>query len=54
MHKARVLATAYYFNALYRKYGEAERFKLNVPAEWAIPIVGEDEYKMLLSLASDE
>ena len=53
MHKARVLATSYYYNTLYRKCGEPERFKLNVPSEWAIPIIGQKEYEMLLNIATE-
>ena len=54
MHKARVLATSYFYNTLYRKYGEPNRFALNIPADWAIPIVGENQYQMLLSYASED
>ena len=53
MHKARVLATSYYYNTLYRQYGEPERFAMNVPADWAIPIIGQKEYELLLSLATE-
>ena len=42
MHKARVLATYYYF----RKKGN-EEFKLNIPEEWAVPIIGKKEYERL-------
>lgn len=52
MHKARVMATSYFYNTIYRNEGESKRFAFNLPAEWAIPIVGEEEYQMLLSLAS--
>lgn len=41
MHKARVMAAHYYF----RKKG-IER-ELNIPEEWAIPIVGKEEYERL-------
>ena len=51
MHKARVMATSYYLNRIHRLKGEAERFSLNIPREWAVPIVGEDEYEMLLTLS---
>jgi len=51
MHKARVMATSYFYNTLYRKFDQPERFALNIPREWAIPIVGEKEYEMLISLA---
>lgn len=52
MHKARVMATSYFYNTLYKKYDQPERFALNIPREWAIPIVGEKEHQMLISLAS--
>ena len=51
MHKARVLATSYYWNTLLRKSGSAKRFALNVPESWAVPIIGEEEYRMLKTLA---
>ena len=51
MHKARVLATSYYWNTLLRKNGSAKRFALNIPESWAVPIVGEEEYRMLKTLA---
>lgn len=41
MHKARVMATHYYF----RKKG-VER-TLNIPEEWAVPIIGKEEYERL-------
>lgn len=42
MHKARVMATYYYF----RKKGN-EEFKLNIPEVWALPIIGKEEYERL-------
>lgn len=42
MHKARVMATYYYF----RKKGD-EEFKLNIPEVWALPIIGKEEYERL-------
>lgn len=50
MHKARVLATAYYYNTLYRLHGEPDRFELHVPSDWAIPIIGQQEYEMLVEV----
>ena len=53
MHKARVLATAYYYNKLWRLTGDDElHFDLNVPEEWAVPIIGKQEYALLISLAN--
>lgn len=51
MHKARVLAVTYYRNKKHRIAGRAERFALNVPEAWALPIVGAEEYAMLQELA---
>lgn len=42
MHKARVLAV-YYYNQLAKI-----PYKVNCPKEWAIPIIGDTEYQMLL------
>lgn len=50
-HKARCMAVSYYWNRVYRLRGSGERFPMNVPREWALPIVGEEEYEMLLELA---
>lgn len=51
-HKARVCATAYYFNKIYRLHNMTDRFELHIPKEWAIPIIGKDEYDMLTKLSS--
>lgn len=52
-HKARVLATGYYLNRVYRLEGSKERYPLNCPREWAVPIVGEKEFEMLEALANE-
>ena len=52
-HQARVLAAAYNKNMKFKHYGIGAPMELNIPKEWAVPIVGEDEYEMLKSL-SDE
>lgn len=49
-HIARVLATGYYLNRVYRLEGSNERYPLNCPREWAAPIIGEEEYQMLEGL----
>ena len=41
MHKARVLANTYYQKRMKRDY------PMNCPKEWAIPIIGEEEYNKL-------
>lgn len=52
-HKARVMATAYYLNSVYRKEGSNERYALHIPKEWAVPIVGEEEFDMLVRLSEE-
>lgn len=51
MHKARSLANVYYWNKYYQKRGENKKFKMHCPEDWAVPIIGEDEYKCLLELS---
>ena len=51
MHKARALANAYYWNSYYRKNNLPYQFHIFVPREWAEPIIGKEEYEMLLKLA---
>lgn len=50
MHKARALANAYYWNNVYRKYGQNKRHKLWIPKEWALDIIDENEWNMLKKL----
>ena len=52
MHKARALANAYFWNMKYRLEGTNKRMKLYIPKEWAIPIIGEEEWDMLKLLES--
>ena len=51
MHKARVLACAYYQNKKYIKNKSNERYSLNIPDDWALPIIGEQELNMLKELS---
>lgn len=51
MHKARVLAACYYQNKKHILKNEKERFPMNVPEHWAVPIIGREEYERLLLLA---
>lgn len=53
MHKARVLGATYFWNKLYRKNGSEERMDMNIPKDWALEIVSEQEYNMLIDLASN-
>ena len=48
MHKARSLANAYY---LYKKYGHSI---IHCPKEWAVPIIGENEYDRLKKICEGE
>lgn len=51
MHRCRVLANVYYWNNLYRKLNINKRFAMNMPLNWALEIIDEDEYWMLHDLA---
>ncbi|MGF6376840.1 uncharacterized protein M2140_001918 [Clostridiales Family XIII bacterium PM5-7] len=51
MHKAASLANAYFWNKYYKKQGDPRIFAMNCPKEWAVPIIGEDEYAMLEKLS---
>ena len=53
MHKARVLANVWYWNTLYRKLEMSERFPMNVPKDWALEIISEEEYNNLVELAKE-
>ncbi len=54
MHKARALANAYFWNKLYCKRGSKECFVIHCPEEWALPIIGKDEFEMLKDLAKED
>lgn len=49
-HKARVLASSYYQNLYFNKTGNGGRFNLRIPYDWAVEIVGDTEYRMLMEL----
>ena len=51
MHKARSLANVYHWNMYYKKNNIPKKFKMNCPKEWALNIISEDEYNMLLKLS---
>ena len=53
MHKARVLATNYYWNSYYKRNGINDVEDLWVPKQWAIPIIGETEYNKLVDLVHE-
>lgn len=50
MHKARCLALNYFWNSYYKKTGLSQVFDLWVPEQWALPIIGKEEYKKLVAL----
>lgn len=50
MHQARVMANCYYWNKLYKKLKINRKFALNIPNKWALKIIDENEYNMLLNL----
>jgi radical SAM peptide maturase (CXXX-repeat target family) len=50
MHQARSLANVYFWNKYYQKTNECNVFEMNIPKEWALEIIDEEEYNMLLNL----
>lgn len=53
MHKARSLACVYYWNTYHKKVKDGLVMDLWVPKQWAIPIIGEEEYNYLVSLTKE-
>lgn len=49
-HRGRVLANVYYWNQYYEKYKIPKVFDLWVPKQWAVPIIGKEEYNYLVNL----
>lgn len=47
MHQARVLAVRYYHNLYSKKHCVKNIFPLNIPKEWALKIIPEEEYNLL-------
>ena len=54
MHKARSLANVYFWNKYYKKSNTDKVFKMYCPKEWALEIIGIEEYNMLLSLSEEK
>ena len=54
MHKARVLANAYYWNKLHRKQKDAARYRLDIPDEWALEIISPAELARLKALSEED
>ncbi|MEG1562287.1 MAG: radical SAM peptide maturase, CXXX-repeat target family [Bacteroides sp.] len=50
MHKARCLANRYYWQKVYAARKQDKEFALNVPKDWALKIISEEEFEMLESL----
>lgn len=53
MHKARSLATFYHKYMKWKHLHLGEPIKLYCPEEWAVPIIGEDEYRMLVEMSKE-
>ena len=51
MHKARALANIYYWNNVYKRNNENLVLEMHIPREWALEIIDEEEYNMLLELS---
>lgn len=54
MHRCRVLANVYYWNKLYRQLNINKRQPMNMPINWALEIISEEEYWMLHDLARED
>ncbi len=51
MHKAVSLVNVYFWNRHYRTKDISKRFIMHCPEEWAVPIIGKEEYEMLKGLS---
>lgn len=51
MHKGLTLALCYLWNNVYIQRGSEERYSLDIPKDWALQIVDEQEYEYLKSLS---
>lgn len=54
MHRARSLANAYYWNKVYKKNNENRVKRVFLQKEYALQLITEDEYNMLIELANGE
>ena len=52
MHKSRALCNLYYWNKGFKKYAPWFRMGSWIPREWALDIISEDEYNMLMDMIS--
>lgn len=53
MHKARCLATVYYWNTYHKKVRDGKVMDLWLPKKYAIPIIGDEEYSKLVKLTEE-
>ena len=53
MHQARVLAQCYHHNMLHRKDPAHAPKAMHIPEDWAVEIVGREEYRRLVELAQE-
>jgi radical SAM peptide maturase (CXXX-repeat target family) len=53
MHKARSMAVVYFWNTWHKRQDDGKVKDMWIPKEWALPIVGEDEYNMLANLTKE-
>lgn len=51
MHKARVLAISYLQNLKHKKQSIEQLYELTIPKKWALEIIPETEYNMLIDLS---
>lgn len=51
MHKARTMANYWYWNTLYHKLGLEKRAEVKIPRDWALEIIPEEEFELLLELS---
>ena len=54
MHIARVLGNVYYWNTLYRKHEDPDRFPMHTPREWTAGIIDDAEFDTLTALACED
>ena len=50
MHKARSLANVYFWNKYHLNKNDSKVFEMHCPKDWALEIIDENEYNMLLKL----
>jgi uncharacterized protein len=51
MHKARCMANSYFWNTINKQREIKDRQEMNIPKDWALDIVSEEEYNMLIELS---